>query len=153
MLGRGPRDDRADAASRPGYHRRITAIQPPSGPPVASVDDAIARMEAIDQALPAFDGLACFNRMYLEVTQQVQQHIQAGSFVDVAFMAHLDVVFANMYFDAVDAVSARATDLPAAWQPLLQQRTTPGIEPIQFALAGMNAHIRCGMWAASGTSL
>jgi hypothetical protein len=105
------------------------------------VDDAIARMEAIDQALPSSDGLACFNRMYLEMTQQLQQHIQAGSFVDAAFLAHLDVVFANFYFDAVDAVSARPTALPAAWQPLLQQRTTPGIEPIQFALAGMNAHI------------
>ncbi len=28
-----------------------------------------------------------------------------------------------------------------AWQPLLASRVTPGIEPIQFALAGMNAHI------------
>ena len=31
--------------------------------------------------------------------------------------------------------------MPVAWQPLLAARSTPGIEPIQFALAGMNAHI------------
>jgi hypothetical protein len=119
----------------------MTVTQPPSGPPVTTMDEAIVRMEAIDRALPASDGLACFNRMYLEVTRQVQQRIQAGFFVDAAFMAHLDVVFANIYFDAVDAVSARPNDLPAAWQPLLRQRATPGIEPVQFALAGMNAHI------------
>ena len=41
---------------------------PLSGAPVTSVDEAVARMEAIGAALPASDGLACFNRMYLEVT-------------------------------------------------------------------------------------
>ena len=39
--------------------------------PVTTVAGVIARMEAIGGALPAGDGLACFNRMYLEVTQQV----------------------------------------------------------------------------------
>jgi hypothetical protein len=38
--------------------------------PVASVADAIARMEAIDASLPAADGVACFNRMYLAVTSR-----------------------------------------------------------------------------------
>ena len=36
--------------------------------PVVSVAEAIARMEAIAAALPAADGIACFNRMYLDVT-------------------------------------------------------------------------------------
>jgi hypothetical protein len=118
----------------------MTAL-PPSGPPVTSVDEAIGRMQAIDRALPASDGVACFNRMYLEVTQQVQQHIQANFFADPSFMAHLDVVFANLYFAAVDSLSAVPPVPPAAWQPLLESRSTPGIEPVQFALAGANAHI------------
>ena len=31
--------------------------------------------------------------------------------------------------------------VPLAWRPLAERRTQAGIEPIQFALAGMNAHI------------
>jgi hypothetical protein len=105
------------------------------------MDQVIARMASISSALPADDGVACFNRMYLEVTMGVSQKVAQGSFVDPAFVSHLDVVFANLYFSAVDALSDPAADLPAAWQPLMAARSTPGIEPIQFALAGMNAHI------------
>jgi hypothetical protein len=114
---------------------------PPSGPPVNSVAEAIDRMQAIDAALPAGDGLACFNRMYLQVTQDVNERIGQGFFADPDFMDHLDVVFANLYFAAVDAVTATPTAVPAAWWPLVEQRSAPGVEPIQFALAGMNAHI------------
>ena len=116
----------------------------PAGPspndPVTSVAEAIARMEAIVAATPADDGLACFNRMYLAVTQTVNSELGQGFFADPAFMTTLDVVFANFYFAAADAASEPAT-VPLAWRPLMEQRATAGIEPIQFALAGMNAHI------------
>jgi hypothetical protein len=105
------------------------------------MDEAIARMQQIDAALPASDGLACFNHMYLDVTQQVKAQVTAGFFADTAFLERLDVVFANIYFDAVNAVVQAPTNLPAAWAPLIQGRTDPGIYPIQFAFAGMNAHI------------
>jgi len=98
-------------------------------------------MQTIDAALPAADGLACFNRMYLAVTQQVDAQVQQNQFGDAAFMAHLDVVFANRYFAAVDALTQAPTAVPTAWAPLLAARSLPGIEPIQYALAGMNAHI------------
>ena len=116
-------------------------VRPASAPPAASIEDVITRLRAIDAALPPGDGVACFNRMYLEVTLGVSQKVEQGAFGDAAFMAHLDVVFANLYFDAVNALSDPSSALPAAWQPLLAARSTPGIEPIQFALAGMNAHI------------
>jgi hypothetical protein len=119
----------------------MSASLPPSGPPVDSVAAAIERMEAIAAALPTSDGLACFNRMYLDVTQQVNQHLAQGLFADPAFMGHLDVVFANLYFAAVDALTATPAAVPAAWQPLVERRSAPDVEPIQFALAGMNAHI------------
>ena len=54
--------------------------------PVTSVAGAIARMEAIEAALPAADGLACFNRMYLDVTRQVNSQLSQGFFADPAFM-------------------------------------------------------------------
>ena len=36
---------------------------------------------------------------------------------------------------------ACAAAVPLAWRPLAERREMAGIEPIQFALAGMNAHI------------
>jgi hypothetical protein len=117
------------------------AVAPPTGPPVTSVADAVSRMQAIADALPAADGLACFNRVYLDVTQQVQAHITQGFFADPDFLTRLDVVFANFYFDAVNAAGAEPDSWPAAWAPLLEARQNGGVFPIQFALAGMNAHI------------
>ncbi len=119
----------------------VVATAPPIGPPVTSIIEAVDRMEQIDSALPPADGLACFNRMYLDVTQQVQLRLTESFFADPDFLQHLDVVFANFYFAAVNAVVEQPTGLPAAWAPLLESRDRPGIFPIQFALAGMNAHI------------
>jgi Family of unknown function (DUF5995) len=96
-------------------------------------------MEALDKALPARDGLACFNRLYIGVMQQIAQRLSQGFFTDPATMTHLDVVFANLYFDAAEA--SEPSGAPPAWQPLLHHRADPGIEPVQFALAGMNTHI------------
>lgn len=119
----------------------MDAAVPPPAPPATTVDEVIARMQAIDAALPAQDGLACFNRMYLDVTRAVGRNVRDGTFADPAFITHLDVVFANRYFAAVDALSAAPDDWPTAWRPLLAARGRSDIEPIQFALAGMNAHI------------
>jgi Family of unknown function (DUF5995) len=118
----------------------MSADMPVLDVPVPSVDEAIARMEAIGASLPAADGLACFNRMYLEVTRQVNSQLGQGFFADPAFMTRLDVAFANLYFAAADSAATPAA-VPLAWRPLAEQRGTAGIEPIQFALAGMNAHI------------
>jgi hypothetical protein len=107
--------------------------------PITLVDEAIARMEALDEALPAGDGLRCFNHMYLGVMQQIAQQLSQGFFTDPVTMTHLDLVFANLYFAAAD--SAEPSAAPPAWQPLLHRRAEAGIEPVQFALAGMNTHI------------
>jgi hypothetical protein len=118
---------------------RLIVPSPPADSPITSVDEAIARMEALDKAWPGGDGLACFNRMYIGVTQQIAQRLSQGLFSDPATMTHLDVVFANLYFDAANA--AEPSGAPPAWQPLLYRRADAGIEPVQFALAGMNTHI------------
>jgi hypothetical protein len=107
--------------------------------PVTSVAEAIARMQALDEALPPGDGLGCFNHMYLGIMRQIAQRLSQGFFTDPATMTHLDLVFANLYFAAAGAGEPSAA--PAAWQPLLNCRAEAGIEPVQFALAGMNTHI------------
>src|SRR5258708_17107088 len=63
--------------------------------PVTSVAGAIARMEAIGAALPAGDGLACFNRMYLDVTSQVNSHLGQAFSPDPPSLPRLDGPFPN----------------------------------------------------------
>src|SRR5450631_4146583 len=110
------------------YPLAMDSAVPPPAPAATTVDEVIARMRSIDAVLPATDGVASFNRMYLEVTLGVSQRVEQGFFGDPAFVSRLDVVFANLYFGAVDALSAPLSALPVAWQPLLAARSTPGIE-------------------------
>lgn len=112
----------------------------PSGP-VRSVAEAIDQMLAIAAALPVADGLACFNRMYLTVTEAVEARIGAGFFADPVFMSHLDVVFANLYFAAVDAWATNRRSVPRSWAVIIGRRQDADVAPLQFALAGLNAHI------------
>jgi len=119
----------------------MTSILPPPAPPAATIADVIEHMRAIEETLPASDGVACFNRMYLEVTLGVAGQVEQGTFADADWVTRLDVVFANRYFAAVDALGGPASAQPTAWRPLLAARAKQGIEPIQFALAGMNVHI------------
>jgi Family of unknown function (DUF5995) len=113
----------------------------PSGP-VSSIDDAIARLTEISAGLPVTDGLACFNRMYLVVTEKVRAEVSVGDFFgDPAFMSHLDVVFANCYLGAIDAFRTTPPSSPRCWSELFVDRSDAHIAPMQFALAGMNAHI------------
>lgn len=116
---------------------------PVAGPltPVGSVDEAIARMESIAQHLPERDGAACFNRLYLEVTRLVREASRGHDFEDRHFLERLDVEFANLYFRALADYEDDPGSCSRAWVPLLQERSNRRIAPIQFALAGMNAHI------------
>jgi hypothetical protein len=108
--------------------------------PVHSIDDVILRMEELDAALPAKDGVAYFNRLYLATTQNVAAAASDGSFLKRDFLLALDVAFANLYFAALRANESGVAP-PPAWRPLLAARQSSDIAPLQFALAGMNAHI------------
>ena len=99
-------------------------------------------MEEIAAPLPRGDGVACFTRLYLAVTEGVRAELAAGTeYRDARFLERLDVVFAGLYFDALDAFERRPGSEPHAWAPLFAARRARGIAPLQFALAGMNAHI------------
>jgi len=103
-----------------------------------AVTEVLARMRDIASDLPATDGAGVFNGVYLKVTEMVQDRLTAGGFFrDDAFISDLDVRFADYWFSAYDASSEK----PKAWAPLFTARANTKILPIQFALAGMNAHI------------
>jgi uncharacterized protein DUF5995 len=106
---------------------------------IESVADVVRRLREIDTGLDATDGVAVFNRVYLQVTEMVQERLAGHStFRDEPFIADLDVRFAGLWFAAHDAP---ADAVPTVWDPLFESRGDRGVLPIQFALAGMNAHI------------
>ena len=107
----------------------------------ATIQDAIDIMTGLDKGLPDADGLKWFNRLYLQVTLAVLDEVTTTTYRDPSFLATLDVVFANLYFDAVAAGTSDSARVPSAWRPLFECRRRRGIRPLQFALAGMNAHI------------
>jgi hypothetical protein len=108
--------------------------------PVARVSEVIVRLRAIVDALPPGDGVRAFSSLYLAVTEAIEETARPGGFEDVRFVRWLDVVFANLYFGALRNAHLRAGPVPKAWAPLLG-RSQRGVLPLQYALAGMNAHI------------
>lgn len=108
--------------------------------PAHGVDGVVARMRALSDGWPPRDGVAVFNRVYLSVTEEVARRLGTGAFPDAHSAATLDVRFAERYLDAVEP-GPEGRRAPACWRPLLQYRRHPGVHPLQFALAGINAHI------------
>jgi hypothetical protein len=91
------------------------------------------------------DGVACFNYLYLRVTEEVLG--SRGSFESPAFVERLAVVFAEFYLQAYAAGSAGEW-VSKAWAPLFERKDEKRIPPLQFAIAGMNAHINNDLpWA------
>jgi Family of unknown function (DUF5995) len=112
-----------------------------------SIDDVIAIMQTIDRTTTEGDGLHWFNNLYLQVTQAVQLRVRSGGFNDPAWLSTLDVQFARLYFSALaSALSGRAE--PGCWAVLFASRNQADIARIQFALAGVNAHINHDLAAA-----
>jgi hypothetical protein len=121
-----------------------------------TVGEVVDRLTAIEQDLDGFfspgagspaerrdrpplpDGVACFNGMYLQVTEAVRDELAA--FESPEFVERLDVLFAEFYFQAVAAAAANAW-VSKAWAPLFARKDARGVTALQFAVAGMNAHI------------
>jgi len=106
----------------------------------AGLDAVVRRMRALGADRPARDGVAVFNRVYLAVTEEAGRRLDAGRSAGPRTGLVLEVRFAERYLAAVEAV-ADGRRPPACWRPLFQLRGHPGVRPLQFALAGVNAHI------------
>jgi Family of unknown function (DUF5995) len=105
-------------------------------PPPATVAEVIERLRALADASRT-DGVSAFARLYLAVTEGVEASLAGATFQDPAFLTRLDVVFASLFFEALDPPASA----PRAWVPLFEARSNRRIAPLQFALAGINAHI------------
>ncbi|MFF8954920.1 DUF5995 family protein [Streptomyces sp. NPDC014894] len=106
----------------------------------AGMADVVARMRDLGSRRPAADGVSVFNRVCLAVNEEIGRRVDAGEFGDRRAATSLSVLFAGRYLSAV-AAAERGARPPACWRPLFQYRHHPGIRAVQFALAGINAHI------------
>jgi hypothetical protein len=117
------------------------------GPPRSSGGVAVERMTAIQDYIESTaprrgsDGVACFNHLYRVITMRVKEGIESGFFADGEFLSVLDVAFANRYFDALRASVQQPAAVPRSWSVLVERRSDDRVESIQFAVAGVNAHI------------
>jgi hypothetical protein len=122
-----------------------------------SIPDVIQTLQAIDTICIDGDGLHWFNWLYLQVTQAVAARIADGGFTDAlnsdspAWLAQLDVQFARLYLSALKSwLSGQATS--TCWQVLFHARNQAAVARIQFALAGINAHINHDLPEAIGAT-
>jgi uncharacterized protein DUF5995 len=106
---------------------------------VETIQDVAAAMHAIEAALPERDGVRWFNLLYRHVTEAVLA--DAAVWDDWPFLQRFDVVFAGLYFQAIIDWESDPKRTARAWRPLLEARHASKLAPLQFALAGMNAHI------------
>ena len=108
---------------------------------LANIGEVIQIMQNLDAMLPSNDGLKWFNLLYLRVTQAVYAKQPAGGWDDQAWLTKLDINFARLYYDALANSCIDQTKVPRAWMALFESRDNQSIERVQFALAGINAHI------------
>jgi hypothetical protein len=105
-----------------------------------SISGVLQTLQTLGATCDDVDGLKWFNWLYQQVTQAVEARVAAGGFTDPAWLAELDVQFAGLYFSALkSSLSGEAP--PSCWQVLFESRSDVSIARIQFALAGINAHI------------
>src|SRR5437867_2465772 len=100
-----------------------TLAQVLEAPAARTIAEVIDRMRAIDAAVPTRDGVAWFTKLYLQVTEAVNESLPPVDFRDPEFLTRLDVVFANLYFAALRTWLSDPERTPRAWVPLFAGRT------------------------------
>jgi Family of unknown function (DUF5995) len=118
-----------------------TLLSIASAGPAETYGDVLSRLRAIEAELDPSDGLIWFNRLYTAMTAAVVEAARRHRFDDPVFTERLDCQFANLYFVALAAHLSDPGSGPGSWEPLFRARPRTDILPLQFAIAGVNAHI------------
>lgn len=108
--------------------------------PPHTIADVLGALRTIESTCANDDGLKWFNWLYFQVTEAVENRVSGGGLSDPKWLALLDIQFAQLYFNALQTALA-GSPTPGCWQALFSVRGDARIARIQFAVAGMNAHI------------
>ena len=112
---------------------------------MAPIDDLLGRMQELLTPLrEAGDERQHFLATYLRTTLAVKREIEhpsLGGFVDPEWSEAWDIVFADLYLDALRAWNSKGV-APGPWQIAFEgANAPPRVPPIRHLLLGMNAHI------------
>lgn len=109
----------------------------------ACMDAVVKEMtQRLDRLAARCDHLAPFALMYRQVSQEVRRSVRARSYRDPAYVAHLDAVFATLYFRALDDWRlGRRDEVPRAWRLAFSAASSRKVIALGDLLLGMNAHI------------
>ena len=125
-----------------------TRLDPGSSNPCARgapscMDAVVGEMGARLRPLAAScDHLAPFALMYMNVSREVRTGVRAARYRSPPYVAHLDAVFASLYFHAIDTWRTGRRDLvPRAWRIAFSAAAARRVSGLGDMLLGMNAHI------------
>jgi uncharacterized protein DUF5995 len=103
----------------------------------------LARMDATQAPWPANDARRSFHSIYTRTTKAFGEEIARGGFLDPAWVERWDIVFADLYLDAVAAWErggAEAT--PGPWAiAFATARDRGDLQQLRHILFGLNVHI------------
>jgi hypothetical protein len=101
----------------------------------------IGRMEALLAPLEATgDPGRFFLATYLRTTRAVGEELRHGGFRDPEWVERWDVVFADLYLDALETAQAGRRP-PEPWAVAFAAGQRDSFPPLRHVLLGMNAHI------------
>ena len=108
----------------------------------AVIETLAAVQEAAKTVVPRGDGdgIASFSRLYHQITCGVQDAVTNGTFEAGTFIIDLDIAFACRYLAALRALS-EGREAPLCWAALFDVRSDPTIPTLNYAVAGVNAHV------------
>ena len=110
-------------------------------PAVSSVEDLVAELRRLEGSLSVGNGLKWFVRLYLEVTEALALELRAGHLEDPVFLELLVLVYGNSVLNVCEDMEQRSDRIARAWAPLGERRHDHRVAPLQFAVAGLNAHV------------
>jgi hypothetical protein len=119
------------------------AVSTEPGDVQAVIDTLVAVKKAAVQLDPRGDddGIAAFTTLYHEITCGVLDAVKAGSFEAGTFITDLDVAFACRYLAALKALTDGVGRVPRCWEVLFSRRSDDSVPTLEYAAAGVNAHV------------
>ena len=109
-------------------------------PAVSDVTDLIVELRRLEHSLSAGNGVKWFVRLYREVTEALALELSGGELEDPVFLELLVLVYGNSVLNVCEDMERRSKRIARAWAPLYERRNDHRVAPLQFALAGLNAH-------------
>jgi hypothetical protein len=114
-------------------------------PSVECIDTEIERMTELRDRLGC-DHRAVFATTYLELTKEIRRYVDSDTetLQDLNYLYTEDALFADFYFDTIDAWE-HGGRVPPAWRIAFEQAAHGQITGAQEMLLGINAHVQNDM--------